>query len=175
MDFLGLYSEAVTSENKTKLLAMFILESSWSTKMTQGKNHNIFNPSMQRWLQTGRSGVMPSSILMVARPSEIALGCLVLSLAYQGKVCYPVKLEYCSCIRVGIVSGVIQGLHDQLRSVTHSLTSKTSATLKKYLLQRYEYIGKFKPPKFRELVEHNAFRGTELDKIYRKQINLVVR
>jgi len=174
MDFLGRYFRAVRPTTKTSLLAMFILESSYKTKMTIGKNQDIFNPYMRQWLQAGRSGVMPSSVLMVSRPSEIALGCLILSLAYQGKVCYPVKLEYSSRVRSSVVSGVVQGLHNQLRNETNSPFSRSSAILKKYSIERFDYIGSFKPPQFHELVEHNAFHGTELAKIYGNEINNLV-
>jgi len=130
-------------------------------------------PHMERWFPTGRIWDIPSSVLMVAKPSEVALGCLILSLAYQGKVCYPVTLEYCSRIRAELVSEIVKGLHRQLRKETSSHASRPSAIVKKYSLEGFQCIGGFKPPTFQELIQHNAFRGTELATIYNQQSKVV--
>lgn len=118
---------------------------------------------------------MPCSVLMEARPSEVALGCLILSLAYQGKACYPVKLEYCSRMSAASVCEVVQGLHHQFRSEAYSHNSHYNLILQKFSLPRFHCVGDFKPPTFRELVQHNAFRGTELAKIYTKKRNLIAQ
>jgi len=172
VDFLGRFAQSVRAASKTNTLAMFILEASWQAEMAVGTDPTIFRPCVQRWLQTGRFGVMPTTVLMVAKPSEIALACLILSLAYQGKVCYPVTLEYCARNRAGLVSEVVEGLHQQLRIETSKNVLKPSAIVHKYSQARYQGIGGFKPPTFRELLEHDAFRGTELATIYNERSNI---
>jgi len=172
IDFLGRFAQSVRATKKTSTLAMFILEASWQAEMAVGTDPTIFQPYVQRWLQTGRFGVMPSTVLMVAKPSEIALACLILSLAYQGKICYPVTLEYCADVRAGYVSEVVEGLHQQLRRETKNHVLKPSAIVQKYSQGRYLGIGAFKPPTFRELLHHDAFRGTELATIYNQQSNI---
>jgi len=172
VDFLDRFS-SMMSEKKTKLLSMFILELSLLTRITTGTNPTIYKPSER--FDSGGTGLMPGSVLMKARPSEVALGCLILSLAYQGKACYPVKLEYCSRMRAGSVSEVVQGLHHQFRSEACSYTSHSNPILNKFLLPRFHCVGDFKPPTFRELIQHNAFRGTELAKIYTKKRNCIAQ
>jgi len=163
VDFLGRFFEAGKTSRKTNLLAMFILEMSWRAEMAIGTDSSIFNPEVKRWMKNG-AGIMPASVLMVAKPSEVALGCIILSLAYQGKVCYPVGMEYSSRIRAGAISNVVKELHEQLTIETHM--PRPTAVVKKYSHRRFRYIGAFKPPTFRELVDHNAFGGTELAGIY---------
>jgi len=154
---------------------MFILEASWRSEMAVGTETSVFKPSVMKWLQSGPLQAIPASVLMVAKPSEIALGCIILSLAYQGKVCYPVTMEYSSRIRAGAISKVVEELHQQLRIETSSHSARSSAIVKKYSLRKFQYIGAFKPPSFQELVEHNAFRGTELARIFKvKQSELSV-
>lgn len=172
IDFLGRYAQSVRATKKTNTLAMFILEASWQAEMAVGTDPTIFQPYVQRWLQTGRFGVMPTTVLMVAKPSEIALACLILSLAYQGKICFPVTLEYCADVRAGYVSEVVEGLHQQLRRETKNHVLKPSAIIHKYSQARYLGIGGFKPPTFRELLQHDAFRGTELATIYNQQSSI---
>jgi len=166
VDFLGRFFEAVKTSSKTNLLAMFILEASWRAEITIGTDSSIFKPGVKRWLKNGAVGILPASVLMVAKPSEISLGCIILSLAYQGKVCYPVTMEYSSRIRAGVISNVVEELHEQLRIETNTHVTRPSAVVKKYSQRRFQYIGAFKPPTFRELLDHNAFGGTELAGIY---------
>jgi len=136
------------------------------------RNSTILKHCRKRWLKTGGTYAKPTSVLMEAKPSEVALGCLILSLAYQGEVCYPVKLEYCARIPVELLSDIVQGLHRQLRIETCSHVSRGNGILKKYFLEICQDVGGFKPPSFRELLAHNAFRETALAKVYRKQANL---
>jgi len=109
---------------------------------------------------------MPASILHVAKPSEIALGCIILSLAYQGKICYPVTLENSAGVSVERIGHIVKQLHMKLRAVTEKHVTHCSTVVKKYSMRRYQYIGAFKPPSFHELLEHNAFRGTKLFGVY---------
>jgi len=140
--------------------------------MATRRKSTVLKPCRKRWLKTGGTYAKPTSVLMGAKPSEVALGCLILSLAYQGKVCYPVKLQYCARIPAELVSDIVQGLHRQLRIKTCTHVSQANGILKKYSLKIYQDVGRFKPPSFRELLAHNAFRGTALAKVYRKQANL---
>jgi len=123
---------------------------------------SIFNQSTIRWIQGGRNKDLPACILHVAKPSEIALGCIILSLAYQGKVCYPLTLEHSAGVRVNTLAHIVKQLHTQLRAEV----KRRSAVVKKYSMRRYQSIGTFKPPSFQELLGHNAFRGTELYGMY---------
>jgi len=171
VDFLGRFLQSVRATSKTYALAMFILETSWHAEMAIATKHSILTPPSKRWKQS-RYSVMPTSILMLANPSLVALGSLILSLAYQGIVCYPVTLEYSSGVRATFVSEVVRGLHKQLRRVTSKHALKPSVTVRKYSEPKYGHIGLFKPPTFNELLEHNAFRGTELATIYKQQSNI---
>jgi len=170
VDFLGRFYEAVETASKTNLLAMFILEASWRVEMAVGTDTSIFKSGVKRWLKNGTVDVMPASVLMVAKPSEIALGCIILSLAYQGKVCYPVTMEYSSRIRPDVISNVVEELHQQLRIETNTHVTQPSAIVRKYSQRKLQYVGAFKPPTFRELLEHNAFGGTELAGIYNSKL-----
>jgi len=109
---------------------------------------------------------MPATIIHVAKPSEIALGCIILSLAYQGKICYPLTLEHSARVSVDSIAQVVKQLHMQLRAVTEKHVTHSCAVVEKYSKRRYLYIGAFKPPSFHELLEHNAFRGTKLYGMY---------
>lgn len=126
----------------------------------------IFSPNTTRYLKSGRNKAIPACVLHVAKPSEIALGCIILSLAYQGKVCYPVTLEHSAGICVKSVSHIVKQLHTQLKAETEKRVTRSSAVVKKYSMRRYQKIGTFKPPSFHKLLEHNAFRGTKLSGIY---------
>merc|ERR1719419_1325828 len=170
VDFLGRFFEAGNTSTKTNLLAMFILETSWRAEMAVGTETSVFKPSVKKWLQSAPLRLIPASVLMVAKPSEIALGCIILSLAYQGKVCYPVTMEYSSRIRAGVISKVVEELHEQLRIETNTHVSQPSPIVKKYSQRKLQYVGAFKPPTFRELLEHNAFGGTELAGIYNSKL-----
>lgn len=127
---------------------------------------SIFSQSTIRWIQGGRNKELPSCVLHVAKPSEIALGCIILSLAYQGKVCYPLTLEHSAGVSVKALSHIVKQLHIQLRAETEKHVTRCSAVVKKHSMRRYQSIGMFKPPSFHELLEHNAFRGTELYGMY---------
>merc|ERR1719419_1229907 len=170
VDFLGRFFEAGNTSTKTNLLAMFILETSWRAEMAVGTETSVFKPSVMKWLQSGPLQAIPASVLMVAKPSEIALGCIILSLAYQGKVCYPVTMEYSSRIRPDVISNVVEELHQQLRIETNTHVTQPSAIVRKYSQRKLQYVGAFKPPTFHELLEHNAFGGTELAGIYNSKL-----
>jgi len=170
VDFIGRYLKAVEGSKKTYFLAMFILEASWRTKLSTGKDTSIFNLRTIRWLQGGKNSALPTSVLHVAKPSEIALGCIILSLAYQGKVCYPVTLEHSAGVSVKSVSHILKQLHAQLKTEAERHATYRSAIVTKYSLRKYLKIGAFKPPRFRELLEHKAFRGTELSGYYDHQL-----
>jgi len=161
-DHIKRYLSAVNSESKTYLLAMFILEASWSVDMSCGYDISIFSPSTREWLQSGQNKMLPNSVLHVAKPSQIALGCIILSLAYQGKLCYPDSLHHISGISSINFSHIVKHLHMQLRSETEKHVTHNSVVVKKYSTRRYQYIGAFKPPSFRELLQYNAFKGTKL-------------
>jgi len=161
-DHIKRYFSAVNSESKTYLLAMFILEASWSVDMSFGYDISIFSPSTSEWLQSGQNKLLPNSVLHVAKPSQIALGCIILSLAYQGKLCYPDSLHHISGISSINFSHIVKHLHMQLRSETEKHVTSNSVVVKKYSTRRYQYIGAFKPPSFRELLEYNSFKGTKL-------------
>jgi len=165
-DYITRFFDVLNCSRKTKFLAMFILEASWIADMSCGSDISIFKPSTIRWLQSGRNKTMPGCILHVAKPSEIALGCIILSLAYQGKMCYPVTLEHAVGLSVDNISQIVKQLHVQLRAVTEKRDTLPSYVVLKYCKRRYQYIGAFKPPNFRELLEHNAFRGTKLFGMY---------
>jgi len=145
---------------------MFILEASWRVEMAVGTDTSIFELGVKRWLKNGTVDLMPASVLMVANPSEIALGCIILSLAYQGKCCNPVTMEYSSRFSPVLISNVVKELHRRLRFETNTHVTQHSAIVRKYSQRKFHYIGAFKPPTFRELLEHNAFGGTELAVIY---------
>jgi hypothetical protein len=135
--------------------------------MSFGEDESIFNPSTLRWLKDGRNTELPACILHLAKPSRIALGCIILSLAYQGKVCYPVALEHSAGVNVEIVAHIVKQLHTQLKAETEKYGTRSSAVVAKYLLSQYHKIGAFKPPSFHELLGYNAFRDTELYRFYR--------
>jgi len=126
----------------------------------------IFKPSTIRWLRNGPNTAIPACVLHVSKPSEVALGCIILSLAYQGKICYPVTLEHSAGVGAKSVAHVVKQLHTQLKAETEKHVTSSSAVVKKYSLKRYLKIGAFKPPSFHKLLEHNAFRGTELSGFY---------
>jgi len=109
---------------------------------------------------------MPASILQVAKPSEIALGCIILSLAYQGRICYPVTLEHSAGVSVDSIAHIVKQLHMQLRAVTEKHVTHCSTVVEKYSMRRYQYVGAFKPPSFHELLKHNAFGGSKLSGMY---------
>jgi len=102
----------------------------------------------------------------VAKPSEIALACIVLSLAYQGMICYPSALGHSAGVGVGTLSSIVKQLHEQLRKETQKHINCSSAIVRKFSRRRYKWIGNFNPPNFCKLIEYNAFRCTELFEIY---------
>lgn len=161
-DHIKRYFSAVNCESKTYLLAMFILEASWRLDMSCGQDISIFSPSTSEWLKSGQNKLLPTSVLHVAKPSQIALGCIILSLAYQGKLCYPDSLHNISGISSNNFSHIVRHLHMRLKSETEKHVTRNSVVVKKYSTRRYQYIGAFKPPSFCELLEYNAFRGTKL-------------
>jgi len=165
VDFIGRNIEAIEGSMKTYSLAMFILEVSWFTKLSIGKEISIFNPRTIKWLQAGQNSALPMSALHVAKPSEIALGCIILSLVYQGKVCYPVTLKHSTGVSVRSVSHVVKQLHSQFKDEVEMQHS--SAIIKKYSSRKYLKIGAFKPPSFQELLYNRAFRDTELVDCYK--------
>jgi len=165
-DYIGRFFKALDCSYKTYLLGMFILEASWQANLSLGTNTLIFNPNTIKYLKDGRNKATPDCVLHVAKPSEIALGCIILSLAYQGKVCYPVTLEHSSGICAQSVSHIVKQLHTQLKAETEKHVTRSSAVVKKYSMRRYHKIGTFKPPSFHKLLEHNAFRGTKLSGMY---------
>jgi len=170
IDFLGRYFEAVRSASKTYFLAKFILECSWRTRLEEGKDFWVFlNPTVLK-LKSGIDTDVPAS---VAKPSEIALACIVLSLAYQGIIYYPSALEYSAGVGVDTLSLIVKQLHDQLRKETQKHINCSSAIVRNFSRRRYKWIGKFKPPKFCKLIEYGAFRCTELSKIYRSSMQKV--
>jgi len=135
--------------------------------MSFGEDKLIFNPSTLRQLKDGRNTALPACILHLAKPSRIALGCIILSLAYQGKVCYPVALEHSAGLNVKIVADIVEQLHTQLKVETEKYGARSSAIVTKYLSSQNQKIGAFIPPDFHELLGYNAFRGTELSGFYR--------
>jgi len=165
-DYIARFFDAVNCSRKTNFLAMFILEASWIADMSCGSDISIFKPGTLGWLESGRNKTAPGCILHVAKPSEIALGCIILSLAYQGKICYPATLEHAAGLSVDSISQIVKQLHMQLRAVTEKHVTHSSTVVQKYSMRRYQYIGAFKPPSFHELLEHNAFRGTKLFGMY---------
>jgi len=134
--------------------------------MNSGSDISVFSPSTAKWLQSGQNTVRPASVLHVAKPSEIALGCIILSLAYQGKECYPASLKSIAGTSSRSLSHIVKQLHTQLKSETEKRVTRNSIVVKKYSSRRYQYIGAFKPPSFHELLEYNAFRGTKLFGVY---------
>lgn len=165
-DFINRYFSTVKCDSKTYLLSMLILEASWHTDMSCGSDISIISPSTAKWLKSGQNTVLPASVLHVAKPSEIAVGCIILSLAYQGKECYPASLESIAGICSSNLSHIVKQLHTQLKSETENRVTRNSTVVKKYSSRRYQYIGAFKPPSFHELLEYNAFRGTKLFGVY---------
>jgi len=165
-DFIVQFFEDINCTSTTKYLALFILEASWLADLSCGDDMSIFNPSSMRWLQNGRKNTMPGCVLHVAKPSEIALGCIILSLAYQGKNCYPDTLEHSAGVSVDSLGPIVKHLHMQLRAVTERHETHCCAAVEKYSSRRYHCIGAFKPQCFHELLEHKAFRGTTLFEKY---------
>jgi len=172
VDFLGRFFESVETTSKTNLLAMFILEASSRVEMAVETDASIFKLGVKSRLKNSTVDLMPASVLMVAKPSVIALGCIILSLAYQGKFCNPVTMEYSSRIRPVLISNVVEELHQQLRIETNTRVTQHSAIVRKYSQRKFQNVGAFKPPPFRELLEHNAFGGTELAGIYNNNKSL---
>jgi len=129
-DHIERYFSAINCKRKIFLLAMFILENSWRVDMSCGYNISIFSPSTSEWLQSGQNKVLPTSVLHVAKPSQIALGCIILSLAYQGKLCYPYALHPISEISSINFSHIVNHLYTQLRSETEKHVTRNSVIVK---------------------------------------------
>jgi len=165
-DYISRFSRSAKCSNKSHYLSTFILEASSQANISFGEDKSIFNPSTLRWLKDGQTG-LTACTLHLARPSNIALGCIILSLAYQGKVCYPDALKQSAGLNVKVVGNIVKQLHTQLKVETEKYGTRSSAVVAKYLLSKYHKIGAFKPPGFHELLACKAFRDTELSGFYR--------
>lgn len=159
-DFIGQFHEAAHADRKTKSLSMFILESSYRCKLS-----DQVSGSRGKWNffhKNGKDKAPPRCHLMLAKPSEIAISCLCLSLAYQGKISYTdvmTEISRASSVQLG---PLVKELHEQLVQETFAHQPRTSPAVKKYSHNRYNSIGTFRPPSWTELVQHNAFRETEI-------------
>jgi len=76
--------------------------------------------------------VLPACVLLFAKPSDIALGCIILSLAYQGKMCYPTSLQQIAGISSDSFSHIVKQLHIELKSETEKHVTRNSTVVKKY-------------------------------------------
>jgi len=110
------------------------------------------------------------SVLQISKPSHIALSSIVLSLAYQGRICYPHTLEHSARVKAADLADIVRLLHEQLKTVAEEHSSHKSTVVEKYSKRRYKQIGTFRPPCFRELLMYNAFRNTELFDIYTSEL-----
>jgi len=159
-DFIGLFHEAAHADRKTKNLSMFILESSYRCKIIEqawGSNRkwNIFQ-------KNGKPKVPSRVHIMAAKPSQVAIACLALSLAYQGKIAFNSVMCTVSRTTSAAIGPLVKELHEQLRKETSDNAIRPSCIVKKYSHRRHSGIGTFRPPSWSELVRHNAFRGTQV-------------
>jgi len=167
-DIMGRFFSAVKSSKKTYYLTKFILESSWRTNLEEGNNRSILAKLLNRRQSKDRK----TFVLQTTKPSYIALGSIVLSLAYQGKICYPISLEFTGGVEAAALTHIVKRLHEQFKIVTERHLSCNSAVVLKYSTKRYCHAGAFIPPSFRDLLEHNGFRDTEFCKIYNHMLRV---
>jgi len=161
-DFMGRFLSAVKPSKKTYHLAEFILESSWRTNLEVENNRSILAKLLNRRQSKDRQ----TSVIQKTKPSCIALGSIVLSLAYQGRICYPISLEHTGGVEASALTHIVKWLHEQLKIVTERHLSCKSAVVLKYSTERYCCAGAFRPPSFRDLLEDDRFRETDFCKIY---------
>lgn len=163
-DYLGWFFAAVKGDSKTKHLTYFILECSYRMKplqSTANRKWDLFGKKKQ-------AKAFQTSELLESYPSKLALGCVCLSLAYQGRICFPKPLADLVGLASYEVGPLIYELHMQIRSVVQKNQTRPNATVKKFALRRHMQIGHFKPPAWDEMVAHNAFRQTQIAETVRK-------
>lgn len=158
-DYIGWFFETVNADKKTQHLTTFILECSYLKPA--GQFHAPVSGKWDFFTRKSKKS-FPTCELIESYPSKLALGCLCLSLAYQGKICFPKKLAELVGLASHEIGGLIKELHEQIRLVVQWHMSEPNSTIKKFSTRRYLQIGQFKPPSWDEMVEHNAFRMTKI-------------
>jgi len=123
-DYIGQFLYHANGANKTNfLLTQSIIENSWLAKSGCGNETSIFSSNNIRWLKSGQKTDFPACGLHIARPSEIALGCVILSLEYQGKICYPDLLNKATGVNSRSISHIVKQLDSQFISDLGALFS----------------------------------------------------
>jgi len=172
-DYLGWFFECLNVDKKTEVLSYYILESSYRAKLTE----QIHGPVNRKWSffnkEKQQQKSFPPCDLMESYPSKLALGALCLSLAYQGKKCFPRELEALVGMTSFDLGPLMKQLHDQLRAVVHEHITLPCPTIKKFSMRRYMQIGSFKPPTWLEMVQHNAFRESRIIEAVQRRMQTI--
>jgi len=112
-DYIGQFLYHANGLNKTNFsLTQSIIEASWLGKMRCGNETPIFSSNNITWLKSGQKTDFPACVLHIARPSEIALGCVILSLSYQGQ---KFLLKKATGVNLRSISHIVKQLHSQFK------------------------------------------------------------